>query len=206
MDYAIIADISYKDPAETGAYIRDNFAEAHPLRRCSLKRESILGLDYCVFEIDRDHALVSYSGTRFSDVGDFIADAQIGLGLTPYQAQMANSLIRISPYKHIMVTGYSLGGYLASDVAIYNSKVAECVVFNAPGRGSIIATGALRAEPVGELNPKITNYYAEGDKVHEVGIQPGEAYPVDVGPDALVFGLLGKHMLSDLILAFTKLV
>ena len=200
LDFAIIAVIPFKSPEEGEAYLRDYFPETHPLRERAYKKESLLGLDYCVFEVDGEHAIIAYSGTQITDLGDFVADAQIGLGRTPFQAQMANSLIQLSPYSHILVTGYSLGGYLASDVAIYNSKVKECVVFNAPGRGGIAGTGA--ADPDGDPNPKITNYYAEGDNVHKVGIQPGKSYPVDVGPDALVYGPLGKHELTDVVKAF----
>ena len=200
LDYAIIADIPNKSHADALAYIRENFPDTHPFRQGDFTHKQINGLDFCIFEIDKDHAIITFGGTN--DAYDIADDIRIGLGLDPKQAAIANKLIEGLPYENIMVTGHSLGGYIASDVAINNSKVKECVVFDAPGRGGITGLGALGS--VNELNPKIINYYAKGDNVHNVGIQPGRSYAVDVGSNAKVYGPLGEHDLIDLVYAFMK--
>ncbi len=123
--------------------IIDTFPKSCPLRQHEIIHNNVLGLDYCVFEIDSDHAIVSFGGTKsimeidvIAGAADTIADIQLLLGETPpTQSGIANNVVADLPYENIIVTGYSLGGYLAADVRLnLSNKVARCVTFNAPGR------------------------------------------------------------------------
>lgn len=195
LDYALIADISNKSPEEALQYIKDNFPEDHPLRQAKIVHQSVLGFDYCIFELDSDHAVVSFGGTQ--DLGDVFADAQLLLGNVNYQSATATELIKSLPYKNIMTTGHSLGGHVAADVALFSDKVTECVVFDAPGRSGVQAITSMFGD-----GSKIKNYAAMGDIVHLAGIQPGSLEYVDVGPNPDTMGVFGNHSLPDIINAF----
>jgi pimeloyl-ACP methyl ester carboxylesterase len=134
-----------------------------------------------VIEIDSEHAIVSFGGTN--GPFDLVSDAAIGLsGINPIlnfvapQVGSANTYIKNLPYDNIVVTGHSLGGYLAADVTLGHDKVTECVVFDAPGRND--ANVKWNDLFHGDRVEKITNYNAARDIVHIVGRQPGSTNPV----------------------------
>jgi hypothetical protein len=209
LDYAIIADIPNKSSEEAWQYICDNFPGTHPFRQGKFEHGNIDGLDYCIFKIDDDHAIVSFGGTKGDDSRDVLDDIRIATTGASHQAALANELIHSLPYDNIMVTGHSLGGFVAADVAVNNSKVKECVTFDAPGHGGLPGIGVINQ--IGALwntfsgnTEKITNYYAVGDVVHKAGaMQLGRTYSVDVGPDPITYGDFGAHDPKNFINAWT---
>ena len=197
LDLAILANLSNKTYDEAIQIIVDTFPDRSPPRQYRLIHNIVLSVNYCVFPIDDDHAIVSFGGTE--DLFDTFADAELLFGLFVGQAIIANNIVRDLPYKTILITGYSLGGYLAADVRLnQKNKVTECIVFNAPGRSSVNAIGRV----FGGKDTRINNYAAIGDKVHTYGLQPGNVLSVAIAPEAVIMGPLGKHDIQDIINAF----
>ena len=99
----------------------------------------------------------------------------------------------------LFATGYSLGGYLAADVRLGQpERVLECITFNAPGRAMFNATGQI----FGGKDTRITNYYAIGDNVHNVGTQPGNVKSISIAANAEDWPVFGKHDIQYIIDAF----
>ena len=88
------------------------------------------GFACTIIELDKDHAIVMFRGT--DQLRDWtltnIPSLTTGYNL---QAEEAKALINGLGYENIQVTGHSLGGYLAIEVALSCDRVKECVTFNA---------------------------------------------------------------------------
>lgn len=111
---------------------------------------------------DKSATIVAFRGTGGDDPkdGDAGADAKLGTGLWPAQAQKAKELAQMvndEHYRHVVFTGHSLGGFLAQIAYIWsrggyyyatdtgpglwhNPNVEGLYTYNAP----IIRTGADR--------------------------------------------------------------
>jgi len=124
----------------------------------------------CFVITEGDKAVVVFAGTN-GDVGDYIADARLTAGGAPLQTQQARSLINQleKQYGEIVVTGHSLGGHLATDVALRNSKVTKCVAFDPPGRYDALIQNSLNRDNVS----KLTTYEANGSLISAVGLETG---------------------------------
>lgn len=211
LDYAIIANLANKTSKEASRYIEESFSMDHPFRnaRCvDWTNDPLTGLTAATYQIDSDHAIVVFGGT--DGFMDGVADAGIVLTGLPGIGELANAANSMNPqvhaanayisnlkYSNVMVTGHSLGGYLAADVTLRNEKISECYTFNAPGRSALDALGNSIFNSSNA--DKITNVNARQDNVHNIGFQPGTSRTVDVGPDASRMGLLGAHDLPDII-------
>ena len=85
------------------------------------------------------------------------------MGKASTQSAQANALVASLSQSHsnIVVTGHSLGGYLATSAALFNSKVSECVAFDPPGRKDLLFQNILNSQQVS----KIRTYEAVGSPV-----------------------------------------
>jgi hypothetical protein len=133
--------------------------------------------------------VVAYRGTSIFRWGDIDADFKLKFHKSSaydhdaivYYDQAHHYLMTESHGNYIklpMLTGHSLGGYLAQVVAIKNAdKKPLSVAFNAPGPG-----GAY-IDDIGYIDPSIHydhiyNYALWQDKVHRVGAQVGHLQEV----------------------------
>lgn len=126
---------------------------------------------------DGDTALVVFVGTS-GDVGDYIADGSLLLGIPSSQSIYANILVHklAKAHENIVVTGHSLGGYLATETTLYCSKVSKCVAFDPPGRTDSDWHEWLNKKQVS----KITTYEAKGSLINKPGTNVGDVRPVSV--------------------------
>jgi len=121
-----------------------------------------------------DRAIIAYRGTVCYYPNNLIEDLDLSLVGSVSYKKLAKwffhlclgFLQKIHCYK-IMLTGHSLGGYLAMQMAMDNPTLS-CVVFNAPGFGSLERINA-HWEHRDNINNVVINY----DDVHRVGTQPG---------------------------------
>lgn len=200
LDYALLAAVPNMSGQEAWAHLIDNFPDTCPIfQGGSFAIRNISGLDYCVFEVDERHAIVAFGGTKGDELSDIKADAQILLGIAVNQASIAREIINALPYDKVIVTGHSLGGYVAVDTALFCSKVVECVVFDAPGRGGSVGENTYMEN----WNSKVVNYVESGDEIHSIGQHPGEVIEVAVGSNAIE-NMFGQHDIRNFIDAWTQ--
>ena len=198
LDLAILSNLANYSTEEINQMLIDAFPIRSPLRQNSFIHDNTLGVDYCIFPIDDDHALVSFAGTKSFLNIDALTDLNLFLGAIPFvgQAAIANALVKDLPYQSLIITGYSLGGYLGSDVRLsQKDKVVECITFNAPGRGLLNTGGQI----FGPKDTRITNYSAIGDQVSRAGVQPGNVISVVIAADAESWAVFGKHDIQYII-------
>ena len=126
---------------------------------------------------DGDTAIVIFVGTN-GDIGDFVSDAELPLGVVNPQSIQANKLIDKIAEEHdnIVVTGHSLGGFLATSATLHNENVSECVAFEAPGRRDKWYHELFHGDRV----DKVTTYNAKGSLISEVGSPIGDVTDVEV--------------------------
>ena len=198
LDLAILADLSNKTKQEAIQIIIDTFPDTSPIRQSGFIHNSVFNVNYCVFPIDNEHAIVSFGGTN--GFVDILTDINLFFGALPVgQTLIANNIVKDLSYKNIITTGFSLGGYIATDVRLnQNDKIVECITFNAPGRGIFNAAGQI----FGSKDTRITNYAAIGDNVHNAGVHTGNEKSVTIDSDAIEWGALGKHDLQYIINTF----
>lgn len=212
LDCALLAAVPNMSHQEAWDYLIENFPDACPIFQSEFIHRNDWGVNYCVFRIDDNNAIVSFGGTNASFGGaksvedglidlitDALADYYIGIGgnFMNAQAITAINIIKDLPYDNIIAIGYSLGGYLAADATLNNSKVNECITFNAPGR-------FLDLNTIINTDARIKNYSPAGDVVHSFGVQPGLAFIVEIDKNAPIWGPFGTHDLQDLINAFCE--
>lgn len=107
--------------------------------------------------------VVAFRGTEPTDLEDLGADACIGLKVVPRrQADDARSFFdsvrQANPESRIVLTGHSLGGFLAKVVA--SQTGATAITFNAPGISGMAG--------IGPHTGQIINLVAIGDKINGV--------------------------------------
>lgn len=83
---------------------------------------------------DGDSAIVVFPGTDWETNDTWNNLLYIGFGVQSGQVDNANTLIDQleKKYSNIMVTGHSLGGYLATKVTLSHNSIDKCVVFDPP--------------------------------------------------------------------------
>lgn len=158
------------------SYLPDN----DPIKNTSLAQVEVYTSDtgFSAFTIaDGDNVIVIFVGTN-GDIGDFIADAELAIGATSLQSMQANTLVSqlTKKYDNVVVTGHSLGGYLATSTTLHNSGVSKCVSFEAPGRYD---TGVQKIFNNERFN-KIDTYNAEGSLISKVGSPVGDVETIPV--------------------------
>lgn len=169
----------------------DYLPESDPLKHLTADQmivtDSISGFSALTI-LDGDTAIVVFAGTDVKDIPDLIADAKIGLGEASVQSLQANALVGMLSEKcsNVVVTGHSLGGYLATSAALNNGKVSKCVAFDAPGRKDALLQNALNHSQAS----KVINYNAKGSGISWVHSHVGEvADPLEVEPNFLNHGI-----------------
>ena len=114
------------------------------------------GLSVTLFERLADgQRLVAIRGTEISDLGDIKNDLLLMLGslkVLPQYAALKSKIQEWLDVGHLSpgfsVTGHSLGGFLATGLtAAFGSQIANVYVYNAPGVGGILASGAATGLP-----------------------------------------------------------
>ena len=148
---------------------------------------------------DGSDALVVFAGTDFGTWEDISADLMILEGKASTQSVQANALVASLSQTHsnIVVTGHSLGGYLATSAALFNGKVSHCVAFDPPGRKDVILQNVLNSGQVS----KIRTYEAIGSPVssdvlghHGVG----DVRQIHVSSEGNIANHLVKHICDAL--------
>lgn len=122
------------------------------------------GLDVVIIG-EGDTAIVIFAGTDFGTPEDVLADVMLASGITSSQEKQAVSLIELlsEQYPNTVVTGHSLGGYLATAVTLENSSVSKCSAFDPPGRYDAGFQHLFNRNRVA----KITTYEAMGSPVSD---------------------------------------
>lgn len=148
------------------ALLRENLPENDPLHDLTTDQIRVTtspsGFS-AVTILDGDNAIVVFAGTDFSKANDVATDANILLGQASVQSAEANILINelSKEYSNIVVTGHSLGGYLATSATLGNGAVSECITFDPPGRQDSLLQNVLNQGQVS----KIRTYKAKGSPV-----------------------------------------
>ncbi|SFX46054.1 Protein of unknown function [Thermoactinomyces sp. DSM 45891] len=152
--------------------------------------------------IETREVVISYRGTQ--QMKDYYSDVVLGLGvdkLVPQRGpalKFAHGILNKPNYKgfQFSVTGHSLGGYLANEVAM--EKKIPGITFNAPGRNYNHTSQnpnsiKLRQEEIVKMKTKhkglVRNYTNERDAIGSVGFKPGEAYAIESGKVVSVEGI-----------------
>lgn len=136
--FAYEADDVKGDRAKAFAELLQTLPSNDPLSAITADQISYVHDNFTGFSAfvisDGTSATVVFPGT--TGIGDWIANAELALGATSSQANEANSLVDNLSRSHsnIVVTGHSLGGYLATSVTLHNEGVKRCVSFDPPGR------------------------------------------------------------------------
>lgn len=158
----------------------------HPLRDVDSKQVKVfsaMGVEGFIIELDNHNAVVVFAGT--DDVIDFVADAGIATlshrnPVKETQKLVADLVVgnlERRGYDNIQVAGHSLGGYLATDVAMKHKGVSECVTFDAPKHTAL----EVAANYSGTQDKSYRNYNPNGGIVNKAGmVQPGTTTQVTV--------------------------
>lgn len=109
------------------------------------------GLSATLFEDASENQVVAIRGTELSDGWDLLTDLiDISLlGTAEHQEQYAALSAKVQEWldtgtlqSGFSVTGHSLGGFLATNLAFeYSANVAETYIYNAPGLGGLRVSG-----------------------------------------------------------------
>ena len=125
---------------------------------------------------------------KIADLG-----TDVSLALLPKNIQEKQALDLVNDlsekYNNIVVTGHSLGGYLATSVALKNEAVSKCVTFDPPGR-NYYDTVACDGEFDSDRTSVITSYEADGSVISSVGYEVGNVQKIEVNGKGELFG---KH-------------
>lgn len=155
--------------------------EGDPLRELTVDQIDYLksGTGFAAVTItDKNgNALVIFAGTN-GDVGDFITDGELTFMIESDQERQAWELVDNlrKTHSNIVVTGHSLGGYLATSACLQYSEVSRCIAFDPPGRGDDLWHMITNREQW----DKIMTYEANGSMVSSVGHAMGDSRTVDV--------------------------
>lgn len=173
-EYAKLCQLWYKaleseDPrAAFIELINKHLPENDPLRSVAYSQltsiNSWTGFDTLVIG-DGDTAIVIFAGTDISSAGDLLTDINLASGQLSLQEVQAISLVEglTEQYGKIVVTGHSLGGYLATAATLKVGGVSECVVFDPPGRYDAHLQEIFNKKRV----EKITTYEANGSPISD---------------------------------------
>lgn len=187
------------DPKELFLEYAKGLPENDPLRNIDISKlevyESPTGFSALIIHDKPGSAIVVFAATN-KDVGDYISDGLLVIDskVNPqvHEAMALIDLLTLKNCNNITVTGWSLGGYLATKVAINKRNVKKCVAFDPPGQGytvgNIINKYAYR--------DKITTYVAKNSIVSLVGIQVGDVRKIDVEPNTSA--LLPNHGINEI--------
>ena len=184
-DLAYTADKARGNRAEVYAKLLNiRLPDNDPLKKISTDQITYVHDDLTGFSAfvisDGTSATVVFLGTNLArDIGDVIADAQLFLGITSAQADEANRLIDILSHSHsnIVVTGHSLGGYLATSATLHNEGVDRCVVFDPPGRwGDLFPAKDFSRSRAS----KVTTYENKNSKISWVGSGVGKVVTIEL--------------------------
>lgn len=187
-----------KDPV--GEFMKElqKLPENDPMRY--ITREQIThydgsdGFSAIVIDDGNGSALVIFAGTNPDQMGDIITDIAVGVGLPSSQENQACKLVHdlAEDYDNIIVTGHSLGGYLATKAALSEGTVSECIAFEAPGQYNAWYHNDFNSGN----SCKIRTYNANGSYISSVGDNVGKVYYVDVEPSGS--GFTANHSIDKL--------
>ena len=187
-EYALLSKIwndvcNSDDPLNEFLKRLSELPEHDPLRKITADQiminKSYNGLSVITLtDNNSGNAIVIFSGTNDSDVGDYLNDFLIAKGkMSPQEIDAINLVNNLSQsYSNITVTGYSLGGYLASAATLRCPSVAKCVTFNPPGRYDYL----IQKYGNGDAWSKVKTYEAGGDTVSSVGAAVGNLVKLNV--------------------------
>ena len=159
----------------------EELPERDPLRNITANQIRIMksGTGFSAISItdNNGNALVIFAGTN-EDIGDYVADVKLFFTIEPEQERQAREFINSLRQTHsnIVVTGHSLGGYLATSAALQYGEISRCVAFDPPGRHDDLWQMLTNRDAW----DKITTYEANGSVVSGVGRAMGDYRPLDV--------------------------
>jgi len=190
MDYALLSQAVYK----TEYTLVNEWVELpcqEPMKNSFIDVES--GFSVQAFQNGNEIA-IAFRGTEILSAADWKADVQNFFNVKPEQYQQAldfvGGMIQAAPTgTHIVLTGHSLGGGLASYAALYHGK--EAIVFNAAGLGSGLRSN-IPVENLGKQRSLVRNIDLQGDPVSWLGRQVGAIYTLKIPPS-----LIGEGWVVD---------
>lgn len=168
--------------------IEQRLPEGHPLTKAT--SEQIVAINYAGLDAvvvgDGNTAIVIFAGTDASSIDDLLADGAILVGAQSLQEELAVILVDAlsKRYSDIVVTGHSLGGYLATAVTLKNDSVSKCIAFDPPGRYDAWFQEIFNSEQA----DKITTYEAKGSIISEVGFGVGDVIDLRVEENGSFLG------------------
>jgi len=130
------------------------------------------GLDaYVLVNENTREAVLVFRGTEINSTCDLIADFKLATNKVSAQLEDAVRIANtfVSNYRghgyDVLITGHSLGGYLANAAALYTN--VQAITFDSPRiSSSAITTYNLNT---GQANNLITTYYVKGEFVSAAG-------------------------------------
>lgn len=180
------------------------FSNNDPIKHISAEQvtviNSLTGFDAVIIE-DEDSAMVIFSGTNLKakDVGDIAADTALLLapfGTQNVQERQAISLVNnlSKKYDNIVVTGHSLGGYLATAATLKNDSVSKCITFDPPGRYDTLLQETFNSD----RTSVITSYEAQGSNISSVGYDFENVQRIPVKEDGKFTDIAYNHSIDNL--------
>ena len=169
------------DPLEAFWNMIQDLPENDPIREIAFSQMSCVnsptGFSAITIKDGNGNAMVIFAGTN-GDAADLFADAELTIGSNTIQSQEAIDLVnRLSKEcDNIVVTGHSLGGYLATAVTLKNQRVSNCIAFDPPGRYDAWYQNTFRDQ----YASKVTTYVAEGSLISKVGFRVGSVNHVHI--------------------------
>ncbi len=159
------------------------FSDHDPLKNISEEQVTVIsegsGFGAVIIE-DGNNAIVIFSGTNVEsrDIGDFATDGSVLFGTWNFQGKQAIDLVNdlSKKYDNIVVSGHSLGGYLATAATLKNDSVSKCVTFDPPGRYDAVIQETFHSD----RTSVITSYEARGSLISSVGYDVGEVHRIAV--------------------------
>ena len=161
--------------------LKEDLPEGDPLRNITDDQVEVTksGTGFAAVTItdDNGNALVIFAGTN-GDAGDIVSDAELALAIESDQERQAWELIDSLRKTHpnIVVSGHSLGGYLATSATLQYGEISKCICFDPPGRYDDLWHYITNNEAWN----KIITYEANGSLVSSVGHAMGDSKTLDV--------------------------
>ncbi len=158
--------------------------------------KSISGLSAISITDNSGNAMVLFAGTNgFGDLGDIANDGLIALGkMSPQEVEALNIIAELSKtHSNITVSGYSLGGYLATAAALRFPTVTKCVAFDPPGRYDVIFQKFFNSDAWS----RITTYESRGGTVSAVGAASGNMIKLNVD-DNWIGPIIHNHQIDKI--------
>ncbi len=172
------------------------FCEGDPIRNLTEEQVTVIsdinGFGCVVIE-DGNKAMVIFAGTN--DIHDIGTDALLALSQSSPQAVKAIAVVNdlSKKYDDIVVTGHSLGGYLATSATLQNKNVSKCVAFDPPGRYDTKDQMKYNYEQFS----KVITYEANGSPISGVvGRGVGSVIPIDVKENWI--GIVKNHGIVEI--------